>query len=93
MPSKQRRKAVCDCCGHTGFYVGKGYIRECWSRWERAGYPEDGPPAPGYRINWDRYEWLRTIGFASMTSAAQQTGISERTAYRYEKRLKEMGLV
>ena len=93
MPSKPRRKAACKCCGEVGFYVAKGYTRNCWSRWERAGFPKEGPPPPRYRVNWERYMDLRIVARASFLSATQQTGVSERTAYRYEKRLKEMGLI
>lgn len=71
----------------------------CYERWQRAGKPASGPPppmpaAPQLAIARERstaarlgrledYSELRSWG-VSVKDAARRTGVTERTAWRYE---------
>jgi len=79
----------CACCGNKGQLRSRGWIRACYDRWMRAGKPEEGPPAPGYLVNREEYAWFRYTLNVSVKRAAELAGISERTGWRYEKRLKQ----
>lgn len=68
-----------------------GLCRNCWVRWQSAGFPEDGPQPP--ERPWGRvvaarledYADLRSWG-VSVADAAGRSGVSLRTAQRYELR-------
>lgn len=44
---------TCECgCGRTGPRRGtRNYVRSCYERWRRAGYPDTGPPPPPVKLS------------------------------------------
>ena len=52
MPRKRKpkptRRIDCPICERTDAVEGaRGWCCACYSRWKRAGMPDDGPPPPG----------------------------------------------
>lgn len=81
------RVIICGCCGEPGRYYVNGWRQACGRRWVRAGRPAAGPPPPRWR-RWDEYaELTREMGH-TLYQAADRMGISSRTAWRYEARLR-----
>lgn len=91
----------CACCGREGKHHARGWILTCYKRWLRAGKPEEGPPPPlslpeigrmhsaakAGRV--EDYEWLTRDEGLTLYAAAERLGISSRTAWRYERALRE----
>lgn len=46
MGKSARRRILCACCGQEGTYGGHGWRSTCYSRWHKAGCPEDSPRPP-----------------------------------------------
>jgi hypothetical protein len=86
-----RRSIRCGCCGTLGRHWAHGWVTACYDRWLRAGKPEGGPPPPWsrpYGRREDYAELTREQGF-TLYQAAERLGVSSRTAWRYERLLRE----
>lgn len=98
-----KRWITCACCGGEG-RLGSGSWREsCYRRWLLAGRPDTGPPplkrrtttgghsvsptAVAGRIE-DYTELTRDHGL-TLYQAAERLHVSERTAFRYERRIRQ----
>jgi len=81
----------CACCGCEGRHKAHGWIVACYHRWQRAGKPEDGPPAVWRSKNGrlEDYAWLTRDQGLSLPHAAGRMGVCERTAWRYEAQLRQ----
>lgn len=88
LSERQYGKAIiCANCEQPGIHDGHDWCRRCARRWRRAGRPADGPP-PYRTRRWDEYaELTREMGH-TLRQAAERMGITERTAWRYEARLR-----
>ncbi|MCO6011449.1 hypothetical protein NE236_41520 [Actinoallomurus purpureus] len=86
-----RRIIFCDRCGNEGQHGGYTWCRACHSRWERAGRPASGPP-PKRNGRVGEYAELTRDQHYTLVNAAARMGISERTAWRYEARLRAAGI-
>lgn len=88
---------LCRCgCGREPDHWGRGFTLSCYQRWIRAGRPEKfGPPrwmwGQGVREGrLEDYGWLRNEQRLPLAAAAERLGVCERTAWRYERSLREM---
>jgi hypothetical protein len=85
-----RRIITCDRCGYNKPHHARGWCHACWDRWDRAGQPPEGPP-PRRTGRYGEYFELTREHHYSLKNAAARMGVSERTAQRYETRLKQEG--
>lgn len=97
------RIITCKHCGDTKRHGAYGWCHACYTRWDRAGRPEDGPPQKTsplavLELAWqahserrkgrlEDYQDLRSWGL-TVERAARRLGLSERTAWRYEAALR-----
>lgn len=88
--ARSRRVAECDSCGHAKPIDAFGWCKPCYKRWDRAGRPDSGPP-PRRVGRVDEYFELTREQYYTLPNAAARMGISERTAWRYEARIRAAG--
>lgn len=81
----------CDSCGNTAPRGGFDWCIPCYNRWARAGRPDTGPP-PRRNGRYEEYAELTREQHYTLRNAAARMGISERTAWRYEARLRAAGI-
>ena len=95
----------CPCCRKRPVWAC-GWCLPCWKRWDRAGRPENGPPAPMSHqercalSNAARkaaaartraaYARLRVTGYTP-AQAALRLGMAERTGELYESAYRAAG--
>ena len=104
---QQRRTVECVCCGTEGPHIGRGLIQRCHNRHALAGRLEEFPLNPGSaNASLQRGQETRLQAYAgrledfaellswgeSPEQAAKRLGISEKTARKYERRLREQRL-
>lgn len=103
-PKQPRRIVECVCCGTEGPHIGRGLIQLCHNRHALAGTLELFPLNPesareaaarghetvhyAYQARLEDYAELLSWG-ESPKKAAARVGISERTARKYDKQLRE----
>ncbi|TDD32468.1 hypothetical protein E1287_22535 [Actinomadura sp. KC06] len=91
---KYRRWCVCACCGLEGWHSSNGWRHACYQRWVYAGRPDSGPPPPR-RAGRGAEAASRIEDYVELRSwqvpreeAAERLGVSIRTLFRYDRRLK-----
>ena len=104
MTASRKRPIRCQHCDHFGEHGGHNWCIACYQRWKRAGRPEGGPPEPLSRTECaararaayqeqargrrEDYQELRSWD-ETREQAAARVGVTERTAWRYERTLRE----
>lgn len=87
---KAHVEVSCACCGEIGPHNGRSLRKTCYLRHFHAGTLDNYPPL-GETLTclWRRqnYAELRERG-KSLREAAERLGVHQRTAERYEARLK-----
>lgn len=81
----------CDSCGRRREHHAHRWCKACWCRWDRAEQPDTGPP-PRTTGRWEEFRELTREQHYTLENAAARMGISERTAWRHEARLRAAGV-
>lgn len=87
--------AQCTSCGRRP-QRARGWCNTCYMRWDRAGRPNSGPPAPKH-INPNIEEYVYRIGeYAHLLAcgesrerAAERLGVTIITARKYDQALQK----